>query len=145
MHFLKRKNDKRGIASLGATLILGAIVIEIGLAIAILAYLLNFSNLGIRLSAEALSAARSGVDDAFMRIIRDDYTNNVSYNFGVGAAGATVVICKGGTGDCMSLDDRKKEIRSTGAVLGRTRKLIAIVEGGTSTPMIIESIKETSL
>ena len=137
-----------GVASLGAMLLFGAVIVEIALVTALLSYLLGTANLGGRLSAEALSAARAGIDDALVRIIRKEYTNNTDYSLVVGNAGATIKICEGGTlvSVCSALPAQKIQITSTGGALTKKRKLIAVVEVDTvSRLMKTESVTEIPL
>src|SRR3990167_5626815 len=59
----------KGISSLPTMLLLGGIIIEIAIAIAFLTYYFNVSNFAARLSAEALAAARAGIDDATIKVV----------------------------------------------------------------------------
>ena len=115
----KLTNDKKGIVSLGAILIFGTVIVGIGLTIALLAYLLNFSNLGARLSAEALSAAQAGLNEGLIRILRKDYTGGIPA-ISVGSATANVTID--------SINPVKLKITSIGSIIGKRRKLEALVE-----------------
>lgn len=138
---IKKRNHVRGIASLGATILLGAVIIEIALAIALLVYFLNFSNLGIRLSAEALKAAESGVAEGFIRILRNDYQSGVP-TLTVGGASVQISICRANSCSPV-IPDNKLKITSKGAIFGKSRTLTAVVQVDPLTSLMkIESIKE---
>ncbi len=111
-----------GIAALPAVIIFGGIIAEIAIAAAFLAFALNNTSLGIRLSAEAFSAARSGVEDAVLLIVRNkNYENQSGYSINVGRATATVVVTK----DSPTVG--KTTIESIGTSFRRKRKVSAIV------------------
>src|SRR3989338_7553735 len=72
---LKQKSNKaikqkRGVVAFSTILVLSAIIVEVGVAASILAYMANRSNYGVRLTNEAFFAARAGVNDAVIRIVR---------------------------------------------------------------------------
>ncbi len=70
--FQKRK----GFSLLPVVLIAGIIVAEVGVALSFVMYLTNSASYGARLSQEAFYGARSGVNDAFLKIIRNkDYSS----------------------------------------------------------------------
>ena len=147
---------RNGIVSLGATLLLGAIIVEIAMTVAFLAYVLNFSNFGIRLSAEALAAAQAGIDDGLMRIIRNDFSSptcpaylcHFESGLAVGNASVAFRICKGvigssSTSDCGTTPATGKyEIISKGSRLNKFRQRVAIVEVDAFGLMKITSIQE---
>ena len=118
-------SKRNGVASLAFTLVLGGIIVNIGLIIAFLAYILNFSNFGIRLSAEALAAARSGIDDGLLRITRG--TDVLDYSFAVGNASVAVSICETASATC-SVTANQRQIIATGGILTKKRQLVAIAE-----------------
>jgi len=137
---LKNHFDVKGVASLGITLILGSIIVEIGLAVAFLGYLLNFTNFGIRLSAEALAAAKSGINDGLLRVVKGD--TSASYSLPVGDANVDITINKGG---CVT-DPQKIQITAIGSVLGKKHKLESCVEiDSVSKGTKIEFIREISI
>jgi hypothetical protein len=128
---------EQGVVSLGALLLIGAITVEIGLVGMLLVFLLNSTNLGVRLSAEAFAAASSGIDDGLLRIIRNDYTGVSSYQISVGNAGAAITILVNG---------QKRQITSTGSIFTKKRNLVAVAEVHPVTGRVhIESIKEIPL
>lgn len=145
-------NNQKGIVSLGAIILLGGIIVEIGLAIAIIVYVLNQGSLGARISAEALAAAHSGIQDGFLRVMRNDfstvsgiYTYHLP-NVPLPPAIAIVDICDGGTTNCSGLSPYKKQVTATGIILNRKRRLVAVVELDPTTRLMkIESVKEVAL
>ena len=62
----------RGAVLLPTILIIGFLMVALGLAGSIIVLLLNRSNFSIRLATAGLAAARTGIDDAYLRIIRDN-------------------------------------------------------------------------
>lgn len=145
-HRLFFKN-REGVISLVATLLLGGIIIEIGLVGALLAYLLNSGNYGARLSAEALIAAKSGVDDGLLRIIRrdDNLVGAPTYAYSITTStvgGATVTLCRQ-SASCPDLSTQERQIVSVGSALSKKRKMIAVVIlDATTSRMSIESLQE---
>ena len=142
-------NNKKGIVSLGAIILLGGIIVEIALAIAIIVYVLNKGSLSLRSSAEALAAAHSGIEDGLLRILRNDIgTNPYTYDLpNVENRIAKITICEGGSPECSSLTNaQKRQITSTGFSLTRSRKLVAVVELDSITRLMkIESVREVPL
>lgn len=127
--------DKRGISTLPMMLLLGGIIIEIAVTITFLAYYFNISNSSARLSTEALTTARTGLDDGIIKVVRDKNFSG-DYAVAVGRGTANVSICK----DTCVIG--KTEITST--VLGISqRKLRAVLAIDASTgKVVVESIEE---
>lgn len=141
-----------GIVSLGAIILLGGIIVEIALAIAIIVYVLNQGSLGARISAEALAASHSGIEDGLLRVMRNDFsTSGGIYTYPlpfVSSPIAIVDICDGGAvgTNCSTLSPDKKQITSTGLILNRKRRLVAVVELDPVTRLMkIESVREVAL
>ncbi len=131
---------KKGIISLIMALILGAVIVEIGLNVAFLSFIISEVNFGNRLTNEALSSARTGVDDAILKIIRG--TDNASYSLNIDNSIVTIDICSGGSPSCIP-DLNKDQITSVGVRALKKRKIIAIVEVNPVTRLVkIESIEE---
>ncbi|MEK7555169.1 MAG: hypothetical protein AAB518_04270 [Patescibacteria group bacterium] len=137
-------------ASLGAMLLLGSVIIEVGLIGVLLVTLLTSANVGVRLSAEALGAAYAGIQEGMLAILRDkDGPYNIN-PFTVGNAGATVTICQDligapAPGDCPNalLAQGIYEIHALGDALTRQRWLVAVVEVNAATGLIrIQSVEE---
>ena len=131
---------KRGIAALPTILLVSGIIVEISVAGILVAYFFGQSGFGMKLSAEALSAANAGVSDALIRIIRNKNFSHSGYDLTVGRGQSYVVVCK----DTCVLG--KHEIVSTGSVLTKRRKIQAVVNvDGATGEVKIKSIKEISL
>jgi len=148
---LQLTTSERGVASLGAMLLFGAVIVEIALVTALLSYLLGTANLGGRLAAEALAAARAGVDDALIKIIRGTDSTGGTYPLTVGSATADIRICKdviGGTSSGCGTTSAtgKREIIALGKTLARRRLMVAVVEVDLTTRLMkIESLIEKPL
>lgn len=138
----------RGIVSLGATLILAGIIVEIGLVFGILAYLLSQAGFGERLSQEALAAAQAGIEDGLMRVIRSDPSvTSYSYSFGAAAVRVCKELLDGTVSGCgSSAAPNKYEIIALGQIFTRKRQMVAVVEVNSLTrQMKIELVKEVPL
>jgi hypothetical protein len=75
---------------------IGAIMVELNIALVFVIYLSNLSSYGTRLSQEALYAAKAGVNDAVLRTVRNkdfpsDYSN---YNIAIGRASVAITVNK---------------------------------------------------
>src|SRR3989338_1605713 len=96
MNYRKAQSAKRkayeGAAALTTTLLIGGLIIEMGLAAAFLFSLLNFTNYGVRLAAEGVAGAAAGIEDGFLRVVRDKCFISTGYDFDFG--GAMVVAVK---------------------------------------------------
>ncbi len=121
-----------GIVTLAVTLLLSAIIVEIVIIGAVLAYTVTNSNYAARLSAEALSAAKAGVSDALIKIIRDKHFGaNPSYELSIGGRSVEVTVCKDaktGISNCDTPSIGEREITSVGKALTRRQKIRAIVD-----------------
>lgn len=86
------RKARRGAAALATTLLIGGLIIEIGLVATFLFYLLNFTNYGVRLSAEGIAGAAAGVDDGFLKVVRNKcfITLPAGYDFDLGSNNMTV-------------------------------------------------------
>ncbi|HOV88521.1 MAG TPA: hypothetical protein PLB74_00435 [Candidatus Paceibacterota bacterium] len=117
MNFAKLLKQ-RAFSLLPVVLITGIIVAEVGVALSFIMYLTNSASYGARLSQEAFYGARSGINDAFLKVIRNKDFYSPGYNFTVGKANVNVVVTQTGGG---------VTITSTGTVLNRQRKLQAVI------------------
>ena len=144
---LKLPSWRSGIASLPAILLMGAVIVEVGVASVFLLTYLNNSVYGVRLSERALMAARSGVNDALSRIILNKNCGADSscaplppntYRLDVDGAWADVSICKdscAGSG--------KDEIVAIGHAFTKQHRVVAILAVDSFTGLVtIESIKD---
>lgn len=141
-------NDKsfirqKAAVTLSMTLLVGGLVVELGIALAFISYYLLQGGIGLKFSEEALAAARSGIQDATMQIIRDSNFNPSPnpYSITIGSASAQITVCKdtcAGTG--------KFQIDSVGSVINKNRQIRAIIVVDSQTGKVeLESEKEVSL
>ncbi|TRZ64709.1 MAG: hypothetical protein D4Q79_00965 [Spirochaetia bacterium] len=136
------KNQKAAV-TLSMTLLVGGLIVELGIALAFISYYLAQGGFGLKLSEEAMAAARSGAQDAIMRIVRDANFNPSPnpYTLAIGNSSAQITICKdtcAGTG--------KTQIDSLGSVLNKRRQIRVIVSIDSQTGKTeLESEKEISL
>lgn len=142
---------RRGIIALPTILLISGIVLEISIALALVAYFLLQSGAGNKFSFEALLMAQAGVDDAVMRIIRnnDFGSGTVSYTLTTDIIRKVdVVVCRGYriTSNVCDLDQAisgKTEVDSLGKSLNKNRKLRAIININPENSEIkIETIEE---
>ncbi len=143
------KNIK-GIAALPVILLISAIVIELVVAGAFLAFSFSTGSFGTQLSTEAFFGARAGADDAMYRIIKGNYV--ASYNFSVLVGTRTVTsqitVEKDPVdlGSCTVSWGCRYRIRSIGKSFIRERKVELILSMDPTTREIKkESFKEIEL
>lgn len=138
--------DKRqwakGAVTLPVFLIITLIVTELALAGLVTANALNNTLFGERLAIEASQAARAGVQDAIMRVIRSCPLSNCSpssYSLSVGSrSSSTVSISR----DVVS---GNITINSTGSSFTRKKKMEAILGVDQATGKVqIQSLKEVA-
>jgi len=141
MKFFKFKK-RSGIAALPAVLIIGGFVTEIVIVATVGSFLLVNSEYNIRLSSDALFAARSGINDAVLKIARDRSFTSASYGLPLTNSSVDISVCK----DAPCTDVGKSKITSTGTVQNRSRRLEAVVVVDNYTGNVrLESLKEVSL
>ena len=142
---LKKIKNKDGVAALVTVLLLGGFIVEIAFVGGTLVYLLTGTNLGVRLSAEALAAAQAGVDDAVLRVIRGDYS--VSYSLpATGSASAGVEIGYGDSFCASGAAAQDVVATSTGAAFSKQRQLVAHMSVECATRVVnISSVTEISV
>jgi hypothetical protein len=120
-------------------LLIGGIIVEIAAAVAFLVFIINNTNFGAKLSAEALAAAQAGIDDGIRRVTRD-LTYNTTYDLTVGSRTVNVSVCRS---TCIA---GKTVITSTGSAFTRQRRLIAALQIDSTTGLVtVESVKEWSI
>lgn len=94
----------KGIIALPTVILIGGIILEIVLTLSLVSYLLLQSGAGSRFAAEALTASQAGIDDAVIKIIRNNNTGSIGdptvypYTVSVDPGGlrqASIWICKG--------------------------------------------------
>jgi len=116
------KNDG-GQAALPTVLLIGSVITEIAIAGALIAFVLSNAGLNERLSAQALVAAQSGVEDAIAKIAVNEDFSSSGYSFLVDNRQANVTIEKDPLGYPLGTD----RIISSGIALNHQRTLEAIV------------------
>lgn len=134
--------SKKGIISLTTVLIVSTVIVETALVGLSIAYLAGEEGFGLKASRHAIATARSGVNDAILRIINDkDYLSN-SYTLLVDDYEADVTITRS------SIDTRyaRYDIESLGKTLGKRIKISGVVVvdeySGEAT---IQSFQETGI
>lgn len=140
-----RASSLRAAAALPTILLIGGIVVEIGIALAFIIFFLGQSIFGVRASSDALAAARAGVQDATMQIVRNKEIGTISYALD---SKTDVRICKNFINNCATpvVTGNKYDVISTGKVLTKNRRLEAILDVNDFTGEVkIESIKEIPL
>jgi hypothetical protein len=144
-------NAVKGVAMLPLVILIGGLIVEIGIAGAFMAYFLNQSSFGIRLSDEALSASQTGILDAEIKIVRDKNFNPSpnTYTLNVGNRSVQVTVCKNFktvSSPCDTAMNGKYEITSLGIALTRRRQLRAIIQVNDLTGGVrLESEREIGL
>ncbi len=135
--------SQKAAVTLSMTILVGGLIVELGIALAFVSYYLMQGGFGLKLSEEAMAAARSGAQDAIMRIVRDANFNPSPnpYTLTIGNGSAQVTVCKdtcAGTG--------KFQVDSLGSVLTKRRQIRAIIVVDSLTGKAeLESEKEISL
>jgi len=135
--------NTKAAATLPVILLVGGLIVEIGIAGAFIAYFLNQSGFGIKLSEEALAAARAGIQDATIRIVRDKNFNPSPnpYTLTIGNRSAQVTICKD---TCAGTD--KFQVDSLGIAFNKRRKIRAVIYVNSLTGEVkLESEREIAI
>ncbi|MBI4993724.1 hypothetical protein HZC33_02075 [Candidatus Wolfebacteria bacterium] len=141
---------EKGVVALPMILLMGGIIVEIAIAGAFIAFYMSQSGFGVKLSDEALAAAKSGIQDAIIKIIRDkSFSVSSGYNLTIGSRSATIIVCRDSYTTSVACDTAnvgKDEIISTGSATLKRRKLKAIVNVNSVTGEVkIESIEEAAI
>jgi len=138
-------------ATLPIVLLIGGLVIEIGIAGAFIAYYLSQSGFGVKLSAEALAAAKAGIQDAKMRIVRNKnfIPSPNPYTLSIGNNSAQITVCKElktVSTACDTAMAGKFEITSLGTAFTKRRQVQAILYiNSTTGEMKLESEEEIAI
>lgn len=124
-------NTHQGQMTLPFILLISGIIVEIAIAGAFVTYFLSTSGYGERLAVRAETAARSGVNDAFARVMQ-----NKDFSFSSCATPYTYTIAAGG-GDtaqislCRTTDVTTNKytfsITSVGVAASHQKKFIAVL------------------
>jgi len=138
-----QRSRVRGAATLPVVLLVGGLIVEIGIAGAFIAYFLSQSGFGVKLSEEALAAARAGAQDALIRIVRDKNFNPSPnpYTLTIGNRSAQVTVCKD---TCAGTD--KFQVDSLGIAFNKRRQVRAIIHVNNLTGEVkLESEREVAI
>lgn len=138
-------NGRKGVASLPAIILFGGLMIEIGIAGALLIYYLNNSLYGTRLSQSALTVAQIGIDDGILKVILDKDCPNIncpaSYTITTENGNAEVTICKD---TCSGVGTT--QITSVGNSLTKKHQIVAILNVNNTTGLVTrDSVTEIPL
>ncbi|MBI4159702.1 hypothetical protein HY504_00890 [Candidatus Wolfebacteria bacterium] len=150
---MNHAKSERGVSALVLTLLVGGIVMEIALTGLFIAHFLGQSGYGAKLSAEALGAARAGIEDGILKVVRNkniDYGSSASpYALTVGARTATVSICKDTkttASPCDTSQAGKNEVTAVGVAFTKQRKLRALLNVNSVTGEVrLEDLREIQL
>lgn len=129
---LRKIFEGKGVATLPVVILIGSLVIEIGIASAFIAYYLNQSGFGAKLSAQAFTAAKAGIEDAKIRIVRDkNFTPSPNpYTLSFGTYSAQVTVCrdlKTVSSPCDTAMSGKFEVTALGIAFTKRRQVRAVI------------------
>ncbi len=130
--FIKLSKKIKAAATLPIVLLVGGLAVEIGIAGAFVAYFLSQSSFGIKLSGEALAAARTGIQDARIKIVRDKnfIPGYNPYTLNIGSNSAQITVCKDlrtVSSACDTPMSGKFEITSLGTAFTKYRQVRVII------------------
>ena len=122
----------RGFIALPTILLIAGILLELTLAFSLISFYLVQISSGRSFSASALAAARTGVDDAIIKVIRNkDFQATAGYSINMSPTKwVEVVVCKdyiSVNNNCDTINIGKTEIVANGVALNRYKKLRAIL------------------
>ncbi|OGY64205.1 MAG: hypothetical protein A3I89_02285 [Candidatus Harrisonbacteria bacterium RIFCSPLOWO2_02_FULL_41_11] len=136
----KKNNTYKGVIAIPVILMISGLIVEIVIVSAVSVYVMNNSQLGIKLSTEAFFAAQSGIQDSLLKIARNKDFNS-DFSLSVGDNSAEITVCKD---ICVGLG--KYKISSIGKAGTYGRKLEAILSvDSVIGEIMIESLKEVEL
>ncbi|MDE2001464.1 MAG: hypothetical protein KGI60_02770 [Patescibacteria group bacterium] len=139
MRNLLRK--RRGVAALPMVLLIGGLLVEVVIVLTTSAYISSNAEFGMRLSSQALLTARSGMEDALIKVVRDK-TFASTYTLTVDAGTASITVCKDSPAPTCA-GSGKQQITVIGTVQGRSRTLQAVVDTDAATGLVtLEYMKE---
>ena len=132
--------------ALPTLLIISSVIFEIAVAVALAAYLITNANVSARSSAEALSAAQAGANDAAIRIARNkSYEATTGYSFVVGSSTVNVVVTAN-TGQGGGAATGKTRVLSTGTTKNFSKRIEAVYTINDNTgELTLESYEETAI
>lgn len=120
-----------GQAFLSTILLIGSIMIVIGAGVAVIAATFLDSGYGLQAVDRAESVATAGVNDAFLRLVRNGAFTSGGYSVTVPSGIATVTVTQG-TSSATGLDT----VLSSATTNGRTRKISAVFSVSSSTGQV---------
>jgi len=121
-----------GQAFLSTILLIGGVMIVIAATVAVLAATFVDSGYGLQASEKAEAVATAGVNDAFLRLVRNTAFTSTGYPVTVPNGIATVSVTQG-SGSASGLDT----VFSAATVSGRTRKINAVFGISSSTGQVV--------
>ncbi len=138
-------STRGGIAALPLVLMIGGLITEITIALLAGNLLATQSEFGLRLNSRAFAASQSGIQDAFLRIIRDKtFASSYTITFADGST-ADVTVCKDSIAPvCVGLG--KDQITALGKAQTKNRRFQGVVDVDAVTGEVkLESITEVAL
>jgi len=139
-----------GMAALPVILLISGIIIEVIAASAFLAFSFSSGSFGTLLAAESFFGARTGADDAFYRVLKNNYPS--SYSLAVETGTHTTVIDITvekdpiDLGSCSIVWGCRYRVYSLGRTLFRQRKMEMVLAVDVNTREIRkESFKEVEI
>jgi hypothetical protein len=138
-----------GAAAISTILIIGVIVFEIAIASLVTSYFASQGELGTIVVYKASFAAQSGIEDAFLKIVRNSGFNPSPNNYDINIGGATahITVCVGWTTLTTACDTQAKtgiyEVTSLGSSLTKEVKVRALLYADPTTGLVnVQYIKE---
>ncbi|MDP1629685.1 MAG: hypothetical protein Q8L57_03635 [bacterium] len=142
-YFDKFRNE-RGAAVLPLVLVATFIILIVGVGISFIAFIENMTAFSQRRASEAEIAARAGIDDALVRILRDRSFNSGGYDLTLGGATATVTVTV--NNNCVETKSNYSCVRSLGKAQNRQKKIQAAASIDPETGrMVVVSMKEVAI
>lgn len=139
--FIKIFNCRKGVAALPLIIILGGLTAEIVLFVTATSYVFVNSEFGIRLSTDALLAAKAGVQDAVMKVVRNKSFTSATTTLAVHDASVDVSVCMNA---CVG--NGKHKVLSVGKAQTRRKGLEAILNVDSATGEVkMESLVEVKI
>jgi len=152
--YRSNRSNRKGVAALATVLLVGGIIVQVGVIIGLIAHLVIQITFGARHSMQAFMAARAGVTDGTLKIVRDKNINFSSsgspYTITVTPdSSATITICRDSrtvTTACDTSNPGKNEVTSLGTSFNRRHRLVAILNVDPITGHVrVESVQEVPL
>jgi len=147
---MKEILSTKSAAALSTILIVGAVVAETALAALLTSFLVSQQGAGLKNAQEAVAVARTGLDDALLRIVRDtEFAPSPNpYSVAVGQREAEVLVCRELTANVSSQTcttpvlSSHYEIVSIASVAGKTQRIKGVVIFDSVGLVRVESISE---